>query len=228
MAVTIFNDGSVVTTSNVLSLTLANFDVGSGSDRVLAAFGAEDRAITTSQTATYNGVAMAVEVTIAEATQLGSTLFSLINPASGMHDLVLTNVGANANCYLTGIALDGVDQTTPVSDTASDNTTGMSASITLTSAVDDLCIDGIIVSVDSPTPDSGQTTRGTILATTASFAGVSSEPGATSVTMGHSWATNKANAYVGGNFVAAAVAGGGIRNPLGGSVVLRNPLGAAA
>jgi len=206
MAVTVVNDDSVFSSANAAGL-LVSFDAGSGSNRCLAAVSAEDRGTTLTQTVTYNSVSMTAEITAGTSRDI--TLFSLAAPATGFNDLEMTNVEANAACFLCGIALEGVDQTTPVDATNSSVNSGSSQSSTVSSAVGDLCVDGIIVAVDTPTADSGQTVRGTVSDIGNSDVGASSEPGAASVTMGWSWATSKINRHVIANFQAAVAAPGG-------------------
>jgi len=71
-------------------------------------------------------------------------LFRLVNPTSTTADVVIT-VGTSDGISAEVYVYDNVDPTTPEDDTDKNCTSGSSSTLTLTSASDGACIDGITV-----------------------------------------------------------------------------------
>lgn len=107
---------------------------------------------------------------------------------------VAVNVSANDRFRTTAFSLFGVDQTTPVGTAATTEVTSTSASVNVSSAVNELVMSCLGVNMTSSawTAGAGQTERwlnSTDINTTAEQG--SSEPGAATVTMSHSWTTTQ-------------------------------------
>ena len=105
---------------------------------------------------------------------------------------VAVNVSANDRFRTTAFSLFGVDQTTPVGTAATTEVTSTSASVNVSSAVNELVMSCLGVNMTSSawTVGAGQTERwlnSTDINTTAEQG--SSEPGGATVTMSHSWTT---------------------------------------
>ena len=103
---------------------------------------------------------------------------------------VAVNVSANDRFRTTAFSLFGVDQTTPVGTAATGEATGTSASVNVSSAVNELVMSclGVTLASSAWTVGAGQTERwvnSTDINTTAEQG--SSEPGDATVTMSHSW-----------------------------------------
>ena len=93
--------------------------------------------------ATYNGVAMTLLDQYCLSDK-GAQLWGLVNPASGMNDVVVTYSGAAIAYACTSVSYTGVNQSTPVGTPAHAGTGGggsTSISVNVTSAVGELVVD---------------------------------------------------------------------------------------
>lgn len=134
------NSGGSFGTSIDSSTT--GFTVSTGSNLYLVGILGTGRANITSPAATWNSVSMTNVVSKqASANEATTTLFGLVNPATGNLLLSCSWTGS-IDAVLGMIAMSGVDQTTPVV-TANNQTasgTGASGSVTITSAANDLTL----------------------------------------------------------------------------------------
>lgn len=113
---------------------------------------------------------------------------------------VTVNVSGNDRFRTTAFSLFGVDQTTPVGTAVTNEVVSTSASVNVSSAVNELVMSCLGVSVTSSawTVGAGQTERwlnSTDINATAEQG--SSEPGAATVTMSHSWTTGQYGSLIG-------------------------------
>lgn len=192
-AATSFNGGA----SQVSSVTFAH-TVGSGANRILVVGVALRNGTGQSVTGvTYNGVAMTSAGVAINGTTVRTSLWTLVNPASGTHDVV---VSMSAAAVVAGGAhsYTGVDQTTPIGTAATATGNSNAPSVNVSSATDQLVVDsgGHSNSTSNGTVGSGQTQsyhdKSTGAATSNVVAYGSREAGAPTVTM--SWSTSDSNA----------------------------------
>jgi len=154
-------------------------------------------------TATYNGVSMTSLLSglqnVSAGTENARTeLFRLIAPATGTHDIVVT-ITNSQEIDLAAISLTGVHQTTPENTptyTEVDNAGSISQNVS--SATDELVLDGVMYWADqsgAAVVGGGQTDRvhQTQVGDNNDVA-ISTEPGATTVTMSWTWASGVAYA----------------------------------
>ena len=144
---------------------------------------------------TYNGTSM----TLLEAANPGNietTLYYLIAPDTGANNVVITCSGPGSVAAV-ALSLTGVHQTTTFG-TQSEATAGAeSLSTSVSSATDELCVDIIGLRSDSVmSADSGQTERDQANEGTRCGAAMSTEPGASSVTIGWSWSGSVNSAII--------------------------------
>jgi len=104
------------------SLTLSHI-IGSGSNRLLVvAVTISWSGSQTSDSVTWNGTALTKRAEIAESGYGGSThIWTLTNPASGTYNVVAnytTDGGSGGSKKVVAIGYTGVDQTTPIDNTA--------------------------------------------------------------------------------------------------------------
>lgn len=146
---------------------------------------------------TYNGVAMTKQREDASTVSLGTSLWTLINPPSGAHNVVVTWTGNIDNVVSAwAISYSNVNQATPVHATAGQNIDSGGSAITkdLTTTVPNcLVIDSMYQTDDlGQTVGAGQTARSNRIVTGVSTDGhagseeAKAEPG--TVTM--SWTAN--------------------------------------
>lgn len=163
----------------------------SGSDRYLAAFATFDLAndLDPSPTTwTYNGVALSSKCTDQVDLQVREQARELINPASGANTFQISFSNNSIDMVAGVVSFTGVHQTTPSGSCASSNGTGTAPSVNVSSATDEIVVDGIghTDAADTLTAGAGQTER---FDTGGAFpivhGGASTEVGAASVTM--SW-----------------------------------------
>ena len=153
----------------------------------------------------WNGTAM---------TQVGSTnVFYLINPARGSYNVTL-NWSGGGLCYIASISYANVHQYTPCGTPSSTTGNVATSSITISSADDELVIDLVLAyrplnqaqRCDIGAGQTGLTVMagGTYVEDSNARAfGVSTEPGASSVTM--SWAIYDSAAGSSSNQLAVAI-----------------------
>ncbi len=150
-------------------------------------------------TATYDSVSM---------TQLGTqeygngndqqiTLLGMAAPASGTNDIVVS-VSSSSWMACAAASFTGVDQTTPFGTaTAEANDNSTTASIDITSELVDWVVDGLCWFDGAHTLGAGQTQR--VLfdgGSSDDSALISTEPGAATVTMSHSWSAAEYSGHV--------------------------------
>lgn len=117
----------------------------------------------------------------------------LIAPATGANNVVVTMNGTTAEIKSGAVSMTGVHQTTMVGTQATASGSSTTPSVAVTSATDELVMDGI--GADTPvsaTVGAGQTERWKIVAGVGGAG--SSEAGAASVTM--SWTLGVSTAWV--------------------------------
>lgn len=128
---------------NIGSPTLTvSFDAGTASNRVLFVLGATDRGGSiTIDSCTYGGQAMTAEPGFTSTVSFyDGRLFSLINPPTGVNDIILTTSSGATGTRVNAIVYSGVNQTTPYENYEVVAVAGTSPNFTITSAVDDLAL----------------------------------------------------------------------------------------
>lgn len=152
---------------------------------------------------TYNGVSLSSQIQVNEGDDAHAEIFTLVAPATGANDAVVTFSAALRRQAVVGvISLTGVDQSTPVTATASGNGLAGSSSINVASATDELVIDCIAgEQTTSFTAGAGQTERWNLNDSSFTYGAGSTEPGATTTTM--SWTFGSSDYYA---HVAVSVA----------------------
>ena len=197
------------TTKNVStsasSLTFAH-TTGTGSNRlmlvavVVGASASTGNNAGTVSSVTYGGTSLTQVGTVAEpGTRVRSYLYRLLNPPFGSNSVVVTLAAARP-VYAGVTTFTGVDQTTPlgtfVSTSAGDVSGagggGTSASLSVSSAANELVFDVIAVDREtgdnvSPSAGAGQTARWTDNSSGFVAGGSSTEAGASTVTMSWNW-----------------------------------------
>lgn len=145
----------------------------------------------------WNGTAM---------TQVGSTqVFYLINPVRGTYNVTLSWSGGGL-CYIASISYANVNQYTPCGTPSTTTGNVATSSITLSSAADELVIDMVLAyrplnqaqRCDIGAGQTGLSVMGSgtyVEDSNARAFGVSTEPGASSVTMSWSIYNSDASSY---------------------------------
>ena len=135
---------------------------------------------------TYNSVSLTKEgeqsdpnVSPAEVEQ-----HSLIAPATGANTVAVTWGGTSTDIVGGAVSVTGADQTDLARPIVTASGTGTAASVTATSAADELVVDVIENFNKTLTAGGGQTERWNVSASTSIRSGGSTEPGAASVDMG--------------------------------------------
>lgn len=145
---------------------------------------------------TYNGVAMtkAAEVTDSTFGVVYASLWSLVAPATGANNVVVSFTGTpSVMSGASAVSYTGVDQTTPYSNATTNSGNSASSTVTVTSSTGSLVVDCMTSASGSvaadPTPGAGQTGRGVqhdSMAQGDGF-GLSQKNGAASVAMTWTW-----------------------------------------
>lgn len=96
---------------------------------------------------TWNGVAMTHVATATESAGAGqeSTIYSIVNPPTSASDIVVS-FNTTAAAYAVASSYNGVDQTTPISNSTTTNTSTATASpvtVTCTTASDEIVVDAV-------------------------------------------------------------------------------------
>jgi len=142
---------------------------------------------------TYGGQNLTFRVSANESGNTRAELWTLVNPPTGANTVTVTLPSA---AFMGGVAhsYTGVDQGTPVGNTASANSSGNvnSLSLNITSATNDVVVDGVAKrnSTENITAGGSQSDAITTITTSGTannniVVGSSDQPGAASVTM--SW-----------------------------------------
>lgn len=182
------------TTTNGTSVTF-NLTVAAGSDKYMISASANDNTATPDlPTFNADGLSLIND-------DVGNGFFNqyqLINPDSGA-GLAYLQAGfpANTDIWAVAYVFTGVHQTVPLGTRSFTNSavTGTAASVSQTNnngSADGMFVDFLDVALSAPTADAGQSnTRITALAGASIRGAGSTEPGATSATMGWSWSGNR-------------------------------------
>ena len=177
--------------------------VGAGPDRVLVV-GVSNSSNTQVRTVTYGGAPLTLIVSrVGGGGNTRVSLFILVAPPSGAANVVATLAGTE-DVAGGAVSFAGVEQGTPVGDSASGRGTGTLAAVTIASATEEVVVDAVAARGNalSITPGAGQAPQWS-LATGAGGNDVigagSTKPGAASVTMSwtlavaRSWAVGAAS-----------------------------------
>lgn len=159
---------------------------------------------------TYNGVALTEIYQLDHGNIETTNAWRLVNPATGAHDVVISQSASHDLCY-TIVSLAGVDQTTPEGTIVGGTGTTGNPTNDVTLASGDLALDLVawfIAAAEAQTVGAGQTQRSNQTSGTVGGA-VSTEAGTGTVTM--SWTASGSNwwNHVAIPVKAAAAAGGG-------------------
>ncbi len=160
---------------------------------------------------TYNSVAM-TKVWDRTQNTYNSTGWYLANPATGSNTVIVTMVNTNTRYMGGAISFTGVDQSTPV-DTATEGATNFGTTVTIdvSSATDDLVIDGVVSGDQDPIVGAGQIEKIAEMKF-GSYYSMSTEAGAATVTM--SWSGGGSTTWsMGGVSINPAAAGGATTVP---------------
>ncbi len=176
----------------------------SGSDRILIV-GASINGSRTVSTVTYRGQNLTRLATVNNGTTARASLWYLLNPPTGSGSVVVTLSGA-ASFVVGATSYTGVSQTNPLGTPVVNSNAGVTATLNVVSATNELVVDVIArrgdLTTNPITAGSGQTqrwnTRTTVnSANTGMTGGGSSKAGAASVTMAWTWPTSRAWAIAG-------------------------------
>ncbi|MCI0562799.1 MAG: hypothetical protein MN733_30320 [Nitrososphaera sp.] len=182
-----------------------------GDDPLLLVYVAIDGADTaTVSTVTYNSVSLSSQAGLEHGNER-LELWSLVNPATGANDVVVT-LTENAHFRGSAISFTGVHQTTPLDTPVTAAAQAESTSVDVSSATDDMVVNCVTVdsTIDENTPGASQTVRWSDLwySNLDRFMG-STAPGAATVTMSWDWTgANVDFVHIAVNINAAAVAAG--------------------
>ena len=193
MAVAIIGSISSAGSANPLSWT---HTVPTGSSNVCLIVGITvsngDGALGTVTAVTYNGVAMTQVATTADAFADGpytrAYLFRLLDPPTGANTVSVTfsgNLGGSNGLVGGAVTFANVDQITPVSNSATNNSgggTSTPSTVTVTSAVGEWTIETVAAAANTSLGSPTQTQQWLILDVGGTTAGGSTAAGATSVT----------------------------------------------
>ena len=195
--------GQYKTGSAITSLTWKHVCTGSNRYLVVPVWAAG--ASSFPDGATYNGVAMTLLDQYCLSDK-GAQLWGLVNPASGMNDVVVTYSGAAIAYACTSVSYTGVNQSTPVGTPAHAGTGGggaMSISVNVSSAVGELVVDCLasFAKTYTRTPTgTGQVLESSLIAGAGDFSGANgaldscSTTGAATTTVSYSFSgTDYAN-----------------------------------
>lgn len=186
------NVGSAVGAVNTITLSSKTT---AGANRVgVVSVGWNDEG-TAISSITWNGVAMTL-VASAQNTSTGmrASLYRIINPPTAASSVVITWAGAISGGYAVAHSYNGVNQTTPFSNTATAFAAAGQAgpaTVNCTSATGQVVVDAIaFADFDSSTATAGagQTDVGSGAGATFWFGGGSREAGAATVTMSWTYA----------------------------------------
>ena len=140
---------------------------------------------------TYNGVSLSLVG--ARATSDGFArveIWKLIAPDLGTHDVVVTLSGTPGGATAGVMTFTGVNQSTPLGPFASNQSDSAAASVTVTSAANELVFDTLVVESSTNlnlVPGGGQTEQWDLFQAVKNNGGGSTEAGAASVVMAWSW-----------------------------------------
>jgi hypothetical protein len=184
-----FDNADSVQGAPATSLTITNF-LTSGTNRYITAFaGAASSTPPTITALTYGGTALDSQDLQFTGQYLRSRLYGKAGMAAGSANVVVTYSGTASEAGFGVISFTGVDQASPVRTAIGANAISASPTISVSSAVDDVVVDGawLGTAVDSIAPGTGQTLRWSELAIGGPYlsGGGSTENGAANVTM--SW-----------------------------------------
>lgn len=219
-AASILEDAGTGQTNTSATVSTTNVTV-TGSNTYLACFLSQARSSQTVTSVTWD--AAGANEALALITDTGNTNFNrangrwygLASPTAGTNKTVTTiwssgGIGAVTHC----LSFSGVDQAAPASGGVTSNTDGSSASISVTSAVGDLVVAGLVVNLeDAPgtinagTDETIQTGPSTTTQPTAdeNITTITlTEAGAASVTINPSWTTSTDLVLSGFSLKAAA------------------------
>jgi hypothetical protein len=142
---------------------------------------------------TYAAAAMNYEISFPTSVNDRTGLFSKINPASGANNVVVT-VPVSTNILATAYSVEGANQTTLISNTASSSATDAAPSATVTTATGELIIDNLTIDSDksaSLAVGAGQTRQAMEIGTSGLTHAGSSQLGASGGVMSWTFTTNE-------------------------------------
>ncbi len=146
--------------------------------------------------ATYNGVSLSQVARKTNGNTVTVTILRLVAPATGANNVVFSgNTGSDDLLYAI-VSLTGVDQSTPEGTAVNGSGTGTGPSLAVGSEADGLVIDALAVLMNAGqtiTVGADQTERHNATNAPDLRGGVSTEPGAGSVTM--SWTISGSATY---------------------------------
>jgi hypothetical protein len=189
----------------------ASITIGGGANRFLLAMGVRGVANTVSAF-TFNGVALTSSFSQNYNTDDAAFEVRYIKeaslPAAGTYNLTFTSSASEGQIQVGGIALTGVDQTTPLDTPSSYGPSGSPMTRTgIASATGDMVVDfaGIVSEGLTLAPGTGQTERWEQITDTYRSAAMSTKAGAASVDVDYSFTgTSYHYAYGAVNVNAAA------------------------
>lgn len=203
--------------SGVSVATLTWSHTCSGSDRVLYALLEFDATAVTVSSVTYNGAALTSVGRVAGAGSFGGVveIWRRIAPSTGANNIV-ANFSANTDIVGGGHSFTGADQTTPNGTFTSATGTSTAPSVSITSASDEIVIDGVLHTHSTggtPTLSvgAGQTQRWNATPSVWIVGGGSTEAGAGSVTM--SWTASPSDPWAIAGVSVKPAAGGAVTTP---------------
>lgn len=206
MALPVYNTTTSGFNSFGSSVTFAH--TTTGTDKYLNVFVSVRSSAVTISSVTHNGNTLTLVTGSGINTGVTIAHYQMVNPdASG--DVVVTLSGS-FNVIVVANSYTGVNQSAPFGDVQTiTDTAGTTSQITLSSASDELCIDGFCNrNGDTPSITGGQTLRGTVDSASQINASCSEEVGAASTVMSWSMATSGIRKSQSGYSIKGASAGG--------------------
>lgn len=206
--VILFDANSTESTQGDTSLTWSH--TCTGTDRILFVAVSQFRSgAPLTVTGTYDGVSMTElsTQTYGAGGDQKLTVLYLVNPASGTNDIVLS-VGSTSWMAAAAASFTGVDQTTPVG-TPSTTTVSSATSVSqdISSETGDMVVDFLVWYNGAHTVGADQTVRAFFDGGSADDSTlISTEAGASTVTMSHSWSAGEHAAHTAVNMNVAGAA----------------------
>lgn len=191
------SNSSGVDQTGVNSLTFSHTVTGSNTILLVGASLRHDTGTGKTVTGvTFNGDAMTLvdQDTNNWGGQEYTSLWRLVNPDAGTHDIVVTYSDVCDYAIAGGVSYTGVDQTAPIGTATKANSDTGDPTVDVSSAAGELVVDSTIMDSPSTTVGAGQTERVNIQAGTPTLSqGMSEEAGAATVTM--SWDQTQSDAW---------------------------------
>lgn len=191
-AITVDNSAGTFTSSNATTLTLSNFAVGSGSNRILlVGVAIKEVGQFTTSSVKFNGTSMTLVGSKFSGATEQMEMYYLLNPVSTTASVVLSGTGSGSQLALGAVSLAGVLQSAPAGFTSA-NGRSLTPSVTINGVGgSDMVVDACAFADQTANPTAGASQTSRWVARSAlitSMASTRPASGSSSVTM--SWTGN--------------------------------------